>query len=545
MTVATGALSGARRLPTGAPFAAAGRLAYTVLVFGPLVALGLTVLPAWATMSAGAAPVLSAERTDLLVRSAGLALGVAVGAMGVGLLAATVLWRWRSGPLAHARWLVLALAPVPPYVHALAWSSTAHGVSGWLTGRGIPTATFTGTWAAAWVQAMALLPLAVALALVAIDNVPDDLVEAGRVTVPDGAVFGRIVLPLARPMLVAGLGVLFVLSVVDYSVPTLFQVNVYSLAIFAAFSASNDPASAVVVALPLVGLAVLAVMASQAGIRQAAQRAVRARPASGVPWRWPGPMRAVQVFACAVLAGQILVPLCALSAAVGSPEVLVATVVAARSEVALSLAVAVGAAVLCLPPALAVADRLAAGGRVSRVWWLGVTLPLALPAPLVGIGLVAAWNHATLPVYGTALMPVLASAARFAPLAAIVLLAQLRRIDPGLVDAARVHQVSAWHGWLRVRLALLAPGLVAAACVTFALALGELGATLIVVPPGQQTLTLRIYNYLHYGGSDTVAGLCLAMVGTAIAAGTVAVATLATWSRLLSGPPEGGPGGAA
>ena len=42
-----------------------------------------------------------------------------------------------------------------------------------------------------------------------------------------------------------------------------------------------------------------------------------------------------------------------------------------------------------------------------------------------------------------------------------------------------------------------------------ALTLAELGATLIVAPPGHATITMRIYNYLHYGSSSDVAGLCL------------------------------------
>ena len=88
--------------------------------------------------------------------------------------------------------------------------------------------------------------------------------------------------------------------------------------------------------------------------------------------------------------------------------------------------------------------------------------------------------------------------------------------------------------WLRVRLPLLTPGLLAALCVAFALTLGELGATLIVAPPGQQTLTMRIYNYLHYGASDTVAGLCLAMAAGTVVAAAAGAALLAAWSRRTS-----------
>ena len=108
-----------------------------------------------------------------------------------------------------------------------------------------------------------------------------------------------------------------------------------------------------------------------------------------------------------------------------------------------------------------------------------------------------------------------------------------RRWTPAL-DAARVFQARDWQTAWRVRLPLLSPGLLASASLIFALTLGELGATLIVVPPGQPTLTLRIYNYLHYGASDVVAGLCLAMLLLTLAAGSLSVYFMVTWSRRMA-----------
>ena len=46
-------------------------------------------------------------------------------------------------------------------------------------------------------------------------------------------------------------------------------------------------------------------------------------------------------------------------------------------------------------------------------------------------------------------------------------------------------------------------------------------------------MTMRIYNYLHFGASDRVAGLCLAIAMASIVAGLLAVAALSWWSRLM------------
>jgi iron(III) transport system permease protein len=100
-----------------------------------------------------------------------------------------------------------------------------------------------------------------------------------------------------------------------------------------------------------------------------------------------------------------------------------------------------------------------------------------------------------------------------------------------MIEAARVLEASRARIWLRVVLPLMAPGLAAAAAAVFALTAGELGATLIVTPPGRATLTLRIYNFLHYGASDMVGGLCLVMTGLVMGAGVLGVLVVAAWSR--------------
>jgi len=503
------------------------------VAFGPLGAL----LAAAAARTARDPSVLlwavPGERLGLLVRSVAFSAAVALVTVAVGVLAATVLWRRRGGRLAAWRWAVLAMVAVPAYVHALAWSRAAFALRSVLEPLGLPAPPSTGLALAAWVQGMTLLPLATGLGLLALEAVPDELVDAGRVLQPDGRVLWLLVLPLAGPALAAAAALLFVLSLLDYSVPALFQVNAYALAVFAQYSATYDATRALLVALPMCGAAAVAVLVALHGARRAAQRLGR-RNAPGVPRLHASPaLRVAQGLALALVVAQAAVPLVILSRAVGSPRALGPMVAAARDEIAMTLAVAALAAGVAVPLAVVAANGLSRRGTTGAVWWMLVAAPLALPASLVGIGLIQLWIRPGLPgVYGSAAMPVLAAAARFVPYAALAVAAQARRVDPLLIDAARVHRTSWRAAWLRVRLPLLAPGLIAAACLTFVLTVGELGATVVVAAPGRQTLTLLIYNYLHYGASDAVAGLCLVLAVAALAVMAVGLLALSAWSRL-------------
>ena len=68
-------------------------------------------------------------------------------------------------------------------------------------------------------------------------------------------------------------------------------------------------------------------------------------------------------------------------------------------------------------------------------------------------------------------------------------------------------------------LPLMAGGLSAALVVVFALSLGEIGATLLVIPPGLGTAALRLYNLLHYGAPASTAGLALSLLFIILAVG--------------------------
>jgi len=514
-----------------------GLALFAALILSPLLALSVDLAikllsgqTAWLTLA-----LPQGRRLRLLQHSLGLGLGVAVSGASAGTVAGLWLWRYQTGLLRRLRWSLLILAPLPPYIHALAWMAFAGRLSTALAVFGLPGLTLRGGFASWWVQFMAWLPLATGLALVAFEAIDPDLIEAGRLQRPDTQVLRKIIFPLAAPMLLAGAGFLFLLSLTDYSVPSLFQFNVYALEIFAEFSAYHQAGRALLTSLPLLLVSGIVLYLTQAGLRQAALHPPWKRREWAAPANWTRWGTHLQRVALCLLVVQITVPLVSQLSLVDSWENLATTVQSARAEIVSSTWISLATALLCLPLALPIARALLDRGFTAKAGWFLTLAPLSLPAPLVGIGLIAIWNHPFLTsIYGKPVMPVLATLARFTPFAVVVLLAQLRRVDPALIAAARVFQKNPLQGWLQVHLPLLAPGLLAAASLTFVLSIGELGATLLVVPPGQSTVTIRIYNFLHYGATDTVAGLCLLVTFATLVFGLLAAAALGGWARLLS-----------
>jgi ABC-type Fe3+ transport system permease subunit len=140
------------------------------------------------------------------------------------------------------------------------------------------------------------------------------------------------------------------------------------------------------------------------------------------------------------------------------------------------------------------------------------------PSALTGIAL-AGWSA---PDWAGAATPlVLAHAMRVLPFAAWVLLALRDAQPPGPAEQLRMLGARSWPTLRHVHLPAAWPGLIAAFMLCAGLSLAELTATVLTVPPGMETVILRLYNLLHYGDQRGVMMLALVqglMVSFAVAA---------------------------
>jgi iron(III) transport system permease protein len=223
-----------------------GLLIFFIIIIGPGLFL-LSDLHRWIATGGNQdwwIAIPTGRRSGLFIRSLALAASVAVSGTLIGVLAGILLTTLRNGVNSWIRWLVLVFAAVPPYIHALAWNTAFLAFNGFLRLFALPEIPMYGWGICWWVLLMAHLPFAVGLAIMALESVEISLVDAARVMQPDLRVLRGILLPLAGPAIKAGAGILFLLSVMEFSVPSLFQNNVYSMEIFAEFSASYEPARA-------------------------------------------------------------------------------------------------------------------------------------------------------------------------------------------------------------------------------------------------------------------------------------------------------------
>ena len=146
------------------------------------------------------------------------------------------------------------------------------------------------------------------------------------------------------------------------------------------------------------------------------------------------------------------------------------------------------------------------------------TLPLVMPPTVLGYYLIVfignkGWlGHWLKTTFGFSLIFTWQGAALAAAVVSLPLIYKTARaafegVDPNLENAARTLGASELKVFFRVSLPLAWPGILAGAMLSFARAMGEFGATLMVagnLPGKTQTLSIAVYDAMQ-AGNDGIA----------------------------------------
>jgi len=507
---------------------------FLIIVEGPLLAVlfGLTGSIISSSISLLAIPEMFIRRFGLLTNSLALAVAVSILTSIIGLLVAIFIWLSKWKYIKYTRYLLFLFLLVPPFLHAQAWIFFTDMLNTFLSSFTTFSIDFNGLWASAWVSSMTLLPITAGLALIGFDSVEKEQIEASRLFSTDSQTFFKIILPNVLNYIFAGATLVFILSLTDYSLPSVFRFNVYALEIFADYSASGLPQNAFLLSLPILTVTLLVALTYLSWFRDKALQLSFSDNNKRTNLILPKWLHVLGALGIIVLLLMIFIPITNLTWEALKAKDVSSIFFGSTSEIIYSIIIASIAAVICQPIAYIVANKINVLNFRGRFWWLLTSVPLAIPASLTGIGLIFLWNRPYLPdMYGSYFMPVLALVTRFTPVATIILYSAIKGRNSYLEDVTRLHYPGFLRVWIRIRIPMLLPTLLSSSLLVFAFSFGELGATLLVVPPGNSTLTIKIYNYLHYGSTSTVAVLCLCMLLLTFIPGIIAIISFAVFKR--------------
>ncbi len=473
--------------------------------------------------------VLGLARNTLLLAAGACLISLPIGSLLAVLTVRTDMFARRA-----IAFSLVAMLFVPLYLQAAAWDA-GFGLRGWFlfSEAGLTRPFLDGWRAAVWIHGVAAIPWVALIVGIGLRNVEPELEEEALLYASPAQVFYRVT--LARVMGSVCVGALWTLIVAgtEMTVSDLYRVRTYAEEIYLNESETiGASGTGTIVSVVVVGALVLSAFALAVSCAPTMQSGAMRSPHRFrlKKSRWPASMLSIiwLVFIVAVPVGNLLFKAGMTVSQVGeekvrfwSPsqllDVLLRTPQRFGEEFAWSAVIGVAGASLAVLAALPLAWIARRGGLASIPTVIVTAVSLAIPGPLLGVGIIKFMSSPHLPLlhplYDRSIAPpVLATTIRALPLAILILWYGLRSVGTDQLDSSATEGASRaarfFHIVLRQRILVIAGAWI----VAFAIAFGELSASILVVPPGIDTLPRRVFGLIHAGVDDQVAGICLVSI---------------------------------
>ncbi len=441
----------------------------------------------------------SVRRIELLLRSTFFAMLTGITAISLSLILTIyiIFSNRKKIRLERIQYISVSLFLIPPCIH----------VQSWLLFFKLSRLPLQGFIPALWVSGVYYLPCALLLLTVAAANIPTQEIEAAKLFMQDRDVALRMILPALKPAVTAAWLIISLLSLGDYSIPSLFNVNVTALDIVSEYSFSGYSLEVIITAFPIIVLG-CALMA--AGVRPLIKTTMKAQPYQlKLDIKFGMPTKMAYYTALGIIG---------LSISLLSMNLLIFVydftsagheVLASLKPLANSLLLSIGASLITQIAAYLYAKQLLRSDHLALYVGL-LFVPFILPPALLGVSMLHIFKNSIL--YNTIGLPMLTLAFRFMPLSTIVYYAYLKTMDQNMIDAAALYRQRFLKHLSSIQIPLLLPIAAANMGLILVLSIGDIGVTMMTAPPGFETLTIRLYNYLHYGASETVAALSACLI---------------------------------
>lgn len=493
---------------------------------------------------------------SLILAGATCVVSVPLGVVLAALLARTDL------PGRHAALLLLAaMLFMPLYLQTAAWDA-GFGRQGWYSVvlGSLAAPPLEGWRGAIWVHALAAIPWVTLIVAVGLWRINPEWEEAALLDASAAAVFWRITLPHAWSSLALAALWIVITTVGELTVADMYQVNTYARELYIGFAlgelligaggieATTDAPAGAWPGLAITGWMVIATIVFVSRLSH---------------WDHPASLRPPFTFRLgrAKFAAVLLVAfIMVLVAGVPLGNLIYQTGIAVKQidgervriwsaskfaallldspwrfsrEIRWTTVIGGVSASVALTLGAPLAWLARRGGR-KALPALGIAVfGLAIPGPLIALTLIAILNREEAPVLiwlydRTIFAPTVVLLLRALPWAIGVCWFAFRSIPTEALESAELDGAGPLDRFIWIVAPMCWRVLALAWLVAFVVASGDLTASILVTPPGVDTLPIRIFGLIHAGVDDQVAAVCIA---TALSVAVLTALAYNLWRR--------------
>lgn len=195
----------------------------------------------------------------------------------------------------------------------------------------------------------------------------------------------------------------------------------------------------------------------------------------------------------------------------------------ALEAIATSLSLALGASICTVVIGMVVAFTVVRmKSRATQLIDFLAILPNSVPGMAVAVGLILTWNLVIWPVtpYNTVYILLLAYICLMLPYPIRMLIAGLKQLPTTLDQAALICGASELKVMTRILAPLLVSTAVASGCIVFAISTRELVSSLMLAPPGVETVATFVFRQFDQGSINV--GMAMSLITILISGAIIA-----------------------
>lgn len=449
-------------------------------------------------------------------------------------------------------WDVLFLVPflIPPYIGSLAWMQLLqrNGFVEQLTGFNLAN-TLYSFFGLSLVMALHLFPMVYFAASTSFMVVDERYADVARVFgAKPWQVFVRIHWPLAVPAVISSGLMVFILTIEEFGTPEIlgrrFGFDVMVTAIHDKFTDwPIDLSGASILCLLLILIAFIA-FHLHARISARYQAQIQSRDIRSIQSGLTGVTATLVTFSFAIVALlAVLLPVVSITLGAFMQRLSGGLVLDnlgwsnfgevfssnsdALEALATSLSLSTAAAIATVLIGLIVGFTVVRmRSRMTVILDFLSILPNSIPGMAVAVGLILTWNLTFWPItpYNSISILLLAYMCLMLPYPIRMLTAQLKQLPESLDHASMVSGASELTIIFRILMPLLMSTAMAAGCIVFAISTRELVSSLMLAPPGVETVATFVFRQFEQGSINV--GMAMSLIAIVLSGSVIGIGQL-------------------
>lgn len=464
--------------------------------------------------------IINQRRFRVILKTLSFSLLVSLFVTFISLFLSTIAYLYKKIVFPMFIILIFFMA-IPPYIHSLAWIEFSSVF--------LDKSILSGGIISIFVQVLYFLPFGSLICYLGILSIDEAYFNVSRLELaPIKAAFFTIINLSAAPIIMS-FSTIFLLSLNDYTIPSIFAFNTYPIEIMTVFSSSTELIDSIYVTIPFLIISVIGAFVVYYAFKNYYSSL---EELYGINYPKIRNNYFLIIAFLIIIIIQGLIPIIMLLIDGGNLYEFLNTIVKSKEELIFSFSSVFISSLFILIFSYIFSYFAFIWNKVRAFLFFIFAFLLGIPGSIIGISILNIYNNNIFD--GIYYSPILTSHVlflRFLPIGFFIVYGTFSRFDRNYLDEIRLNTNNHRIIISKILIPSTIPAMISSFFIVFILGFGELSGTIMVVPPGSSTVTIKIYNYLHYGSTDEVKSLCLFVLILSLALATIIFIIFSIYNR--------------